>query len=142
MFNINIHGVNKYNVNCRIWLNVLDRKDGSFIVRYKLYETCYNLKIEITHKHKHVGNSPFVISGDVYADECNCPQENISEWLDKYQCKTTYTQIDEDLKQFPVVNFTEIKPTILSLYNKPTSHSICNYVVLNNEVTCTDDSRL
>lgn len=58
-FNVIISGITKIGNKCRIWTNILDRKDSSFLVRYKLYEVCYDLIILVedlkTHK-KHVNN--------------------------------------------------------------------------------------
>lgn len=133
IFQITVNGKNKHKIDCRIWLNVLDRKDGSFIVRYKLYETCYQFKIDIMYKNQHnVGSYKF--AKPVYADECNCPEDNINSWLNSFQCKETYMQIEKDLLPFSSVNLTSLRPKILAQYNKPSSHSICNYVILNNKV--------
>lgn len=45
-----ISGKTKDGNTCRIWTNILDRKDASFIVRYKLYEVCYEFKILVENK--------------------------------------------------------------------------------------------
>lgn len=45
-----ISGKTKDGNTCRIWTNILDRKDASFIVRYKLYEICYEFKILVENK--------------------------------------------------------------------------------------------
>lgn len=47
----------------RIWLQVLDRKDGSFLVRYRMYSTYPDLHIHILLKNEHVANSPFILEG-------------------------------------------------------------------------------
>jgi hypothetical protein len=62
VFEVHITGDSSYK-NCRIWVNMLDRKDGSFIVRYKLYHTCNNFKINVTYKGVHVALSPYIIKG-------------------------------------------------------------------------------
>lgn len=58
-FNVLISGKTKIGNKCRIWTNILDRKDASFIVRYKLYEVCFDFSIlvedTITHK-KHINS--------------------------------------------------------------------------------------
>lgn len=41
----------------------MNRKDGSYIVRYKVYETCYDLEINISYKNTHAGGSPYKIKG-------------------------------------------------------------------------------
>jgi len=64
VFDIQITGSSSYK-DCRIWINTLDRKDGSFIVRYKTYDTCHDFKIHVTYRGIHVGASPYIITGKV-----------------------------------------------------------------------------
>lgn len=47
----------------RIWVQVLDRKDGSFLVRYRMYATYQDLHIHVLHKNKHVAKSPYILKG-------------------------------------------------------------------------------
>lgn len=47
----------------RIWIQVLDRRDGSFLVRYRMYATYTDVHIHILLKSKHVAKSPFVLKG-------------------------------------------------------------------------------
>jgi hypothetical protein len=47
----------------RVGVQVLDRKDGSFIVRYRMYASYRNLKIEVKHHGQHVAESPYVLRG-------------------------------------------------------------------------------
>lgn len=47
----------------RIWLQVLDRKDGSFLVRYRMYSTYPDIHIHVLLKNEHVANSPFLLKG-------------------------------------------------------------------------------
>lgn len=37
---------------CRIWTQIFDCKDGSFIMRYKVFNTCFNVKIKVKIKGK------------------------------------------------------------------------------------------
>lgn len=41
----------------------LDRHDGSFIVRYRMFESYPDLTIEILHEGKHVAKSPYTLQG-------------------------------------------------------------------------------
>lgn len=63
LLEVDISGRSKTTPHCRIWVNKLDRKDGSFIVRYKIYETCLDLQINVLYKHKHVEGSPYKFKG-------------------------------------------------------------------------------
>lgn len=47
----------------RAWVQKLDRHDGSFIIRYRLFASYPDLTIEITHKGKNVANSPYTLQG-------------------------------------------------------------------------------
>lgn len=47
----------------RIWIQVLDRQDGSFLVRYRMYATYTDVHIHILLKNKHVAKSPFILKG-------------------------------------------------------------------------------
>ena len=47
----------------RVWVQVLDRHDGSFIVRYRLFGSYDDLTIEVLYKDKHVAKSPYVFKG-------------------------------------------------------------------------------
>ncbi|XP_023570960.1 KDEL motif-containing protein 1-like [Octodon degus] len=45
----------------RVGVQVLDRKDGSFIVRYRMYASYKNLKVEVKFQGQHVANSPYIL---------------------------------------------------------------------------------
>lgn len=60
----------KVRIDCsgdrQVWTQVLDRKDGSFIVRYKLFQSCLSgFRIIVTFQKKHVGKSPVKIQGSL-----------------------------------------------------------------------------
>lgn len=128
---------------CRVRVDQLDRRDGVYIVRYKIVGVCWNVEIHIfyysNNKQKHVAKSPYRISGKVYSEKCRCPQE-IDEWLRNYKCDSSYDsnnkyeQISSDLKPFPRVNFTEFRPKLIKAYNNPGSISICDYVIKSNQI--------
>ncbi|XP_075233192.1 protein O-glucosyltransferase 2-like isoform X3 [Lycorma delicatula] len=123
------------NRECRLWVNILDRKDGVFIVRYKLYEPCSNFKINVKFKGVHVGDSPYDVDGVVTPEECYCPEKDFKKWLNTYQCLSKdYKQINEDLKPFPSVNFTSFRKEALKKFDQPGSMSVCNYVVVKNKI--------
>lgn len=47
----------------RIWIQVLDRQDGSFLVRYRMYATYTDVHIHILLKNEHVAKSPYILEG-------------------------------------------------------------------------------
>lgn len=61
--NVKITGKTSTNRECRIWVNTLDRKDGSYIVRYKVYESCLSIVINVRYDGNHVAQSPYKIKG-------------------------------------------------------------------------------
>jgi hypothetical protein len=73
-------------------------------------------------------------AGPVYADGCYCPVKSISDWLKSFGCKSSYDQINSDLRPFTNVNFTDLRGAALQKFNHPGSMSICNYVIKENQV--------
>lgn len=53
-----IQGQTSTGQECHVWTQILDCKDGSFIIRYKLHNTCFNLKLQIKIKQY---NSPILL---------------------------------------------------------------------------------
>lgn len=47
----------------RVWQQVLDRFDGSYIVRYKLFEHVQDMKIDIWYSSAKVGQAPYLLKG-------------------------------------------------------------------------------
>ena len=48
----------------RVWKEILDRNDGSYLVRMRFYETLETLEISVKYKGTHVGKSPFKLKGN------------------------------------------------------------------------------
>lgn len=120
-------------VNGRVSIQVLDRKDGSFIVRYKLHDSVQDLEIHVQYNENHIPGSPFRTKGVSYAEECDCPKNKLSEWLEEMECPR-YDQIKHDLKPFPRVMFSKLYPIFMQRFNQPESMSICNYIVKENKI--------
>lgn len=119
---------------CRVNLEQLDRRDGSYIVRYKVPYTCHDVQIHIKYRDEHVTASPYRVNGPIYAESCNCPRANVNDWLTAYECPDTYEQIENDLRPFKAVNFTAIRDKMLEKFNHPGSISLCNYVIKSNRI--------
>ncbi len=48
----------------RVHIELMDKNDGSFIVRYRLHAFYkHGLRISITYKNKHVAQSPYILKG-------------------------------------------------------------------------------
>lgn len=111
-FQIIIDGATKAKKPCRIWTTVLDRKDGSYIVRYKVYESCTYMKISIIYKDEHVAKSPYIINNIIYPDDCMCPVSNINELIESWECGLIPTEITERLKIFEKINWDEYRERV------------------------------
>ncbi|XP_078513629.1 protein O-glucosyltransferase 2 [Lissotriton helveticus] len=116
----------------RVGVQVLDRKDGSYIVRYRMYASYKNLKIEVTVNDKHVAKSPYILKGPVYHETCNCPQEDSGTWLKEMNCPQNISQIHNDLKHFLTVDPDRIAEEIPERFGE--RQSLCHYTVKDNKV--------
>ncbi|KFP88525.1 KDEL motif-containing protein 1, partial [Acanthisitta chloris] len=116
----------------RVGVQVLDRKDGSFLVRYRMYASYNTLKIEVKTGDKHVAQSPYILKGPVYHENCDCPQEDSSAWLEDMSCPQTIPQIQRDLANFPTVDPDKIAKEIPQRFGQ--RQSLCHYTIKDNEV--------
>ncbi|XP_031848296.1 protein O-glucosyltransferase 2 [Nomia melanderi] len=117
---------------CHIGTQILDCKDGSYIIRYKLHNTCFNLKLKVKVKHVPVLSLEF--KGPIHEEECYCPQLSINRWMKDMECSKNYTQIHNDLIPFNNVDFDEIRQDIIKAYDRPGSYSLCHYVIKSNKI--------
>lgn len=129
-----VQGESSSGSSCRIWTQVFDCKDGSFIIRYKVFNTCFNIKIKVKIKGQELPVFNSEIKGPIYEEECYCPNPSIANWLDHYQCQRNYTQMHDDLALFPSVDFNNIRQSIIEKYDQPSSVSICHYVLKFNKI--------
>lgn len=116
----------------RAWVQTLDRNDGSFIIRYRLFASYPDLAIEITHKGKSVAKSPYKLHGGVYHETCFCPETNEEVWEKTMNCSVEYSQIQKDLSPFPKINLKELAKDAVKRFG--THHALCHYSVINNQV--------
>ena len=61
-FSVNI--VQESGARARVWPQLLDRHDGSYILRYKMHQSCKDLRIEIKYGDQHVAQSPYKLHGE------------------------------------------------------------------------------
>uniref|UniRef100_UPI00358F95EA protein O-glucosyltransferase 2 n=1 Tax=Myxine glutinosa TaxID=7769 RepID=UPI00358F95EA len=116
----------------RIWVQVLDRHDGSFLVRYKMYGSYEDLRISITFKEKHVSKSPYILKGNIYHELCPCAQHDTVSWRTYMQCQPRYEQIERDLLPFPTVDPEKIAQEIPKRFSR--FHSLCHYTIKDNKI--------
>lgn len=116
----------------RIWIQVLDRHDGSFLVRYRMYASYTDIHIQILLKDKHVAKSPFILKGPVYHEGCDCPQPSSSLWEDHMHCPQSFPQIDRDLSLYATVDPDRNAEEIPQRFGQ--RQSLCHYTVKDNKV--------
>ena len=130
--NVELKGNSEFG-SCRIWTQILDRRDGSFIVRYKMMQTCDDLEIHVTAKGLHIGKSPYKFKGRIYAETCECPIENLDEMIQKYKCSENINQINQDLDRFKSVDFSQVLKEGVTRFDHAGSYSFCHYAIKNNQ---------
>lgn len=118
----------------RAWVQKLDRLDGSFIVRYRLFASYPDLTIHITYKGESVGSSPYRLHGGVYHETCFCPESDGNRWREVMNCPEKYLQVEKDLLPFNQINLEELAKEAVGRFG--THHAICHYSVINNQVYC------
>ncbi|KAI1885473.1 hypothetical protein AGOR_G00220560 [Albula goreensis] len=116
----------------RIWVQVLDRRDGSFLVRYRMYASYPSLRIEVLLKGVHMANSPYILHGPVYHESCDCPEPSEEVWLQHMHCPNYYPQIQQDLSHFPSVDPDQNAKDIPQRFGL--RQSLCHYTIKDNQV--------
>ncbi|XP_066912321.1 protein O-glucosyltransferase 2-like [Clytia hemisphaerica] len=116
----------------RVWKDVLDRNDGSYIVRMRFYETYKNVEISVMYNGKHVAKSPYKLKGLLYHERCDCPENDEQRWLSEMKCPQSYAQISRDLSPFPQIDLTKMKEDAIREFG--THHALCHYSVVHNKV--------
>ncbi|XP_028292086.1 LOW QUALITY PROTEIN: protein O-glucosyltransferase 2 [Gouania willdenowi] len=116
----------------RIWIQVLDRQDGSFLVRYRMYATYRDLHIHVLLKNSHVAKSPFILEGSVYHEGCQCPQPSGLLWEADMHCPQSFPQIDSDLSLYPSIHLDQNAQEIPQRFGQ--RQSLCHYTIKDNKV--------
>ncbi|XP_033619836.1 protein O-glucosyltransferase 3 [Fukomys damarensis] len=112
----------------------LDRNDGTFLVRYRLYDTVHKgLKIEILYGDEHVAQSPYILTGPVYHEYCECPEEDPQAWQKTLSCPTNEPQIEEDFASFPSINLQQMLNEVPKRFGDERG-AVVHYTVLNNHI--------
>lgn len=70
--------------------------------------------------------------GPIYHENCDCPQEESSVWLEEMNCPQTIPQIQRDLANFPIVDPDKIAKEIPQRFGQ--RQSLCHYTIKDNEV--------
>ncbi|BFZ13095.1 hypothetical protein BsWGS_16134 [Bradybaena similaris] len=122
------------NHRARIWTQVLDRHDGSYVVRYRLYASTSDLQISVQMNGRHIASSPYKLKGDIYHDACNCPLQTADEWAASVGCPVGYAQIEHDLDPFKSINMVQVAREAVEKFHHKGRRSICHYKIVSNQV--------
>ncbi|XP_054633575.1 protein O-glucosyltransferase 3 [Dunckerocampus dactyliophorus] len=111
----------------------LDRGDGSFLVRYRLYNTAQTgLKVDVFHRDAAVAESPYVIQGPVYDEYCKCPEADASAWQSVMQCPLAEPQIVADFQSFPTIDLQLLREEVPQRFAK--RGGLIHYAIINNQL--------
>jgi len=133
VFKVQVEGDTSEGNYCRVWTQVLDRHDGTYVARYRTYSTCINTRIYVLYRSQQVAESPYQITEPIYPDHCPCPVA-LDDWLEEAQCEESFEQIDADLAPFEKVDMGEVLEIVKKRFHQPAARSFCHYVVKDNEV--------
>ncbi|KAM6447311.1 protein O-glucosyltransferase 2 isoform 2-T5 [Liasis olivaceus] len=97
-----------------------------------MYASYKNLRIEVWAKNKYVAKSPYNLKGPVYHENCDCPEEDGSAWLEKMNCPQAILQIQRDLAHFPTIDPDKIAKEIPQRFGQ--RQSLCHYIVKDNKI--------
>ncbi|XP_048850588.1 protein O-glucosyltransferase 3 isoform X1 [Brienomyrus brachyistius] len=111
----------------------LDRGDGSFLMLYRLYESATSgLKVEVLHRDRPVGRSPYILPGPVYHEYCDCPKANGAAWEAAMTCPSYEPQILKDFSSFPSIDLQRLLQEVPKRFAQ--RGGLIHYTVLNNQV--------
>uniref|UniRef100_A0A1I7Y2A0 CAP10 domain-containing protein n=1 Tax=Steinernema glaseri TaxID=37863 RepID=A0A1I7Y2A0_9BILA len=128
---------------CRFWKEVVDRFDGSYILRIRLLCVCDRLDIEVTDQEGNMlCHSPDVAgNGGERAqlpENCHCPTDTLEDWFESNNCSQfSYTQLEKDLEQWKEIDFPQVIQGVEESWGHPSrrlSASLCHYRILGNEI--------
>ncbi|XP_075998636.1 protein O-glucosyltransferase 3 [Genypterus blacodes] len=111
----------------------LDRGDGTFLVRYRLYGSLMTgLKVEVLHQNVAVAKSPYVLQGPVYHEYCDCPEPNASIWQSVMQCPSEEPQILQDFSVFPTIDLQRLTQEVTRRFSN--RGGLIHYSIINNQI--------
>lgn len=109
----------------------LDRGDGSFLMRYRLYGSAHTgLKVDVLHGDVAVANSPYEIKGPVYHEYCDCPEPDASLWQNVTQCPANQPQILADFKSFPTIDLERLREEVPQRFAN--RGGLIHYAIIDN----------
>ncbi|XP_066475946.1 protein O-glucosyltransferase 3 isoform X1 [Tiliqua scincoides] len=113
---------------------LLDRNDGSFLMRYRMYGSVKKgLKVEIFYGDVHVAQSPYILKGPVYHEYCVCPEEDPLIWEESFFCPSEEPQLTKDFSVFPNIDLQQMLTEVPARFGQRVG-AIVHYTVLDNHI--------
>ncbi|KAJ6662304.1 hypothetical protein lerEdw1_012468, partial [Lerista edwardsae] len=113
---------------------LLDRNDGSFLMRYRMYRSVKEgLKVEIFYGNVHVAQSPYILMGPVYHEYCDCPEEDTVIWEKSLFCPSEEPQVTKDFSAFPSIDLQQMLTEVPARFGQRMG-AIVHYTVLDNHI--------
>ncbi|XP_069496375.1 protein O-glucosyltransferase 3 isoform X2 [Ambystoma mexicanum] len=114
--------------------NPLDRNDGSFLMRYRMYGSINEgLLIDVLYGEEHVAQSPYLLKGAVLHEYCDCPEEDPETWRRTLSCPTEEPQATADFVPFPSIDLQRMLTEVPKRFAEKRG-AIVHYTVLNNKI--------
>ncbi|XP_067652015.1 protein O-glucosyltransferase 2-like [Haliotis asinina] len=112
--------------------DVIDRRDGSYIARFRPHKTSTeNVIINFLYDNRHVAASPYKLAGPIFDEHCDCPQPDLQEWFFTMVCPNTYQQLQQDLGIFHhPLDFDEVAREAVERFSGTISH----YKIIDNQI--------
>ncbi|XP_077938449.1 protein O-glucosyltransferase 3 [Gasterosteus aculeatus] len=111
----------------------LDRGDGSFLVRYRLYGTALKgLRLEVLHRDAAVAKSPYSIRGPVYHEYCDCPEPSPRAWRAAMQCPAEEARAAADFEAFPTIDLRRLREEVPRRFAN--RGGLVHYAIIDNRL--------
>ncbi|XP_029952101.1 protein O-glucosyltransferase 3 [Salarias fasciatus] len=111
----------------------LDRGDGSFLMRYRLYGSVRKgLKVSVLLGDAAVARSPYTLQGPVYHEYCDCPEPDASRWTAAMRCPPEEPQVLSDFQSFPSINLENLRREVPQRFSS--RGGLIHYAIVQNRV--------
>jgi len=132
---VDIEGLGDNNRICRPHKEILPTRFG-FIVRYKIFYTCRDIRISVKINKEHISGSPVTINEASHADTCDCPLDSLDEWVSENTCTMPPKQIEDDLEYYEKngVDMSEVLDKAKKTLNQRGSQCWCHYAIKDGEI--------
>jgi hypothetical protein len=113
-----------------------DLHDGSYLFRYRLYESIENLHISIRFANETIEHT---IHGYAYSDGCYCPERNRTQWLESLDC-SSMGSLRTNLRAFNQIDMKHVlNKANEKFFRHKYTYALCHYVIKDNRVSTIDN---